>query len=235
MFFGKIKVFLQDYLHAIKFYTQMLVYRTPPDHYLGQIDSAKVPVLLIPGVNTKWNFLKPIADSVSLSGHPIHVVKQLGFNRKEIAVSAQLVRAFIDEEGLHNVIILAHSKGGLIGKELLLRHNQDRRVIKVIAIAAPFLGSHLAKNMPDIAIREFEPNHPTIVDHNSYFDVNSDIVSIYGLYDNHVWPTEHSILDGAENIKVETDGHHQILSNPKTLAIVTAKIAEITEQVNQMN
>ena len=212
----KLQTWLVDYVYAAKLYSQFFVHRHPPEHYLGYVDNTKVPVILIPGVNTKWHFLKKMADSVSKTGHPVHVVKELGYNRKEIATSAKLVRIFIDEKALHNVIILAHSKGGLIGKEVLLAHNQDNRIIKVIAIAAPFLGSKLAARIPDKAITELAPHSAIVQEHNARATANADIISIYGLYDNHVWPTENSILVGAENIVVTTGGHHQILLNPKT-------------------
>jgi len=231
IFFTKLHVWIIDYLHAMSLYGQLLIHRHPPEHYLGYIDSAKVPVLLIPGVNTKWHFLKRISDQISLAGHPVYVVKKLGYNRQAIPVSAQIVRDFLVDNDLQNVIILAHSKGGLIGKEVLLRHNQDRKVIKVIAIAAPFLGSKMAVNMPDKALAELSPTSSILQDHNSSLLVNKDIISIYGWYDNHVWPTEHSVLEGAANIKVETGGHHQILSNPKTKQVVLEEIANITQQV----
>jgi pimeloyl-ACP methyl ester carboxylesterase len=230
--FKKITTWIIDYVHLAKSFTHSLIFRSPPEHYLGYIDSTKVPVVLVPGINSKWNFLKKIADGISKSGHPLYISKDLGYNRKDITTSAQLVREMIDKHNLHNVIILAHSKGGLIGKQMLLQCNEDHRIIKVIAIASPFLGSNLAQYVPDKALRELAPESAALQDQNTRFAVNKDIVSIYGLYDNHVWPTEHSILQGAENIKVETEGHHQILSNPKTAAIVREKIAEITSQLH---
>ena len=229
--FSTVTAWLRDYAYATKFYAQTLTNQNPPQHYLDYIDNTKVPVLLIPGVNTKWHFLKRIADDISQVGHPVHIIKDLGHNRQAISPSADIVRAYIDEHDLHSVIILAHSKGGLIGKQLLLQHNHDKRIVKVIAIASPFAGSSLAKVMPDRAMRELSSASTIVQDQHANTDVNQDIISIYGMYDNHVWPVASAILAGAENIQVNTNGHHQILSSDQTKDIVLQKVAEITEAV----
>jgi len=229
--FSTIFAWLRDYAHAAKYYAQTITHSDAPEHYLGYIDNTKVPVLLIPGVNTKWHFLKRIADDISHIGHPVHIIKDLGHNRQAISPSADIVRAYIDEHDLHNIIILAHSKGGLIGKQLLLKQNQDKRIVKVIAIASPFEGSSLAKVMPDRAMSELSPASTIVQDQRTSTDVNQDIISIYGMYDNHVWPVASAILTGAENIQVNTDGHHQILSSDQTRDIVLQKVAEITDVV----
>ncbi|MBL4644709.1 MAG: alpha/beta hydrolase [Candidatus Pacebacteria bacterium] len=231
----KLRAWIEDYIHAANFYSKSFIYREPPEHYLGHISDTKVPIILVPGLNTKWQFLKLIADRISILGHPIYVVSSLGYNRKEIQESAKLVRALIDEKNLKNVIILSHSKGGLIGKEVLIRLNEDKKILKVIAIATPFLGSGITKFSLDKSVKELAPKSEIIQEHNKNFDVNKDIISIYGMYDNHVWPTEHSILEGAENIQVDIDGHHKILAKPKARELIVKKIEEITQNIEHKN
>jgi len=109
--FTIIKYWIKDYAHALKMYMQTFTHKDAPEHYLGYVDTTKVPVILIPGVNTKWHFMKKIADDISKLGHPVHVIKELGHNRLEISVSAKIVRSCIDDKDLHNAMILAHSKG----------------------------------------------------------------------------------------------------------------------------
>ncbi len=231
----KLKAWVEDYVHAANLYGKSFIYRKPPKHYLGHINDTKVPVILIPGINTKWQFLKLIADKISILGHPIYVLRELGYNRKEINTSAKQVRALIDEKDLKNVIILSHSKGGLIGKETLIRLNEDGRILKVIAIATPFLGSNISQLVPDKTVKELSPKSQIIQEHNRNFEVNKHIISIYGMYDNHVWPTENSILKGAENIQIDVDGHHKILSNPKARDLIIQKIEEITQHIEHKN
>jgi hypothetical protein len=224
----KLKSWGEDYIHLASLYGKTVWYRTPPEDYLGYIVQTKVPVVLLPGVNTTWQFMKIIADEVSRVGHPIYILKDLGYNRKEIRESADIARALIDKENLQNVIILAHSKGGLIGKELLINSNADSVITKVITIATPFCGSRIAKVVPDAAMKELRPDSKVILNHNINSDVNKDIISIYGTFDNHIWPTESCHLEGAENIQVPVDGHHKILSYPGAREVVIEKIASIT-------
>ncbi len=211
---------VRDYLHAAKGHGLAFLSRRPPIHYLGYIEEGRAPIVLIPGIYAKWHFLKAIADPLSNLGHPIYIVDKLGYNAREIPDGAKLVQELIDEKNLRNVIIIAHSKGGLIGKYILARHNKDSRVRKMIAIATPFGGSCLAHLIPHRAAKELAPESGIICELNEEKDVNRLIVSIFGLFDNHVWPTLSCQLDGAKNIQVPVYGHHKILFNKETLDMV---------------
>jgi pimeloyl-ACP methyl ester carboxylesterase len=168
--------------------------------------------------------LKAVADHVSLQGHPIYTVDNLGFNIKAIDESAKLVRSLIDEKKLDNVIILAHSKGGLIAKYLLAFENEDNRVKKAIAIASPFHGSNSVKYLLNKEHKELGPDSPMIAKLNSQKAVNDKIVSVFCRHDNHVWPTESCYLEGAKNIQVDVFGHHKILYDKKVHDIVLEEI-----------
>ncbi|MCX6763503.1 MAG: alpha/beta hydrolase [Candidatus Moranbacteria bacterium] len=221
----KITNWVRDYFYLAKGHAFM--FRKPPKHYLGYISGNKPPIILIPGVYSKWQFLKAIADPISLKGHPVYAVENLGYNTKAIDHSAKLIRELINEKNLHNVIIIAHSKGGLIAEYLLTFNNQDGRVIKVIAIATPFLGSHAVKLLPCKAFKEIHPESEVIKLLNSESAINHKIVSIFGEFDNHVWPTGNCRLEGAKNIQVNVYGHHKILFNKHVLNIVLEEIEKV--------
>jgi len=213
---------VHDYFYLAKGYTFM--FHKPPKHYLSYVLENKSPVILIPGLYSKWQFLKAIADPISLKGHPVYVVGRLGYNTKAIDRSAKLIRELIDEKNLRNVIIIAHSKGGLIAKHLLAYDNQDGRVTKVIAIATPFLGSHAVRFLPGKAFKELHPEGEIIKKLHSQSEVNHKIVSIFGEFDNHIWPTGNCRLEGAKNIQVNVYGHHKILFNKHVRDIILEEI-----------
>jgi pimeloyl-ACP methyl ester carboxylesterase len=221
----KITNWARDYFYFMKGHSFM--FHKPPKHYLGFVLGDKSPVILIPGVYSKWQFLKAIADPISLKGHPVYAVEHLGYNTRAIDHSAKLIRELIDEKNLRNVIIIAHSKGGLIAKHLLAYDNQDGRVVKVITIATPFLGSHAVKFLPGKTFKELHPESEMIKKLHSQSDVNHKIVSIFGEFDNHVWPTGNCRLDGAKNIQVNVYGHHKILFNKHVLSIVLDEIEKV--------
>ena len=225
---------LLDYFYAIYVIGKTFILRVEPRHYLEHIVEAKVPIILIPGIFEKWHFLKYFADALSELGHPIYILNHLGYNRKEISHSAQIVREFIEEKELKNIIILAHSKGGLIGKELLLHHNNDMRVINLIAVASPFRGSKIARGMPVRALRELAPGGHILEKQNIQTGVNQKIISIYGSFDNHIWPGDSSHLENAENIQVTIYGHHKILANKKVRKIILDKVEKISNQQSKI-
>lgn len=215
---------IHDYLHALHKQSHAFLYRKPPEHYIGYRVSNKCPIILIPGVYEKWHFLRAIADPLSLKGYPIYVLEHLGYNTKAIHRSAQLVRELIDYEKLQNVVIIAHSKGGLIGKHLLVFDNKDDKVKKLIAIATPFGGSNIVRFLPIKSLKELHPEHETIKKLQAGKEVNHKIVSIFGIFDNHIWPLESCFLNGAKNIEINTYGHHKILFNKKVREIVIAEV-----------
>lgn len=220
----------RDYLYMIRRQSESFIFRKPPKHYLGHIDESKVPVILIPGLFEKWHFLKAIADPLSLKGHPVYVLDHLGYNAKEIPHSAGLVRELIELKDLKDVILIAHSKGGLIGKYLLTFHNGDGRVKRLIAVATPFGGSKITRFFRHKTIKELSPDSDIIKDLHKEKEANSKITSIYGVFDNHVWPESSCHLEGAENIQVQAHGHHKMLGDKKVIETVLAQ-AELSAKL----
>src|SRR3989344_3367922 len=221
----KISRWIQDYLYLARRHAHALLVRKPPHHFLVRVLEGKAPVILLPGIYEKWHFLHAIAEPISHCGHRVYVLEHLGYNTRGIKESARMVRELIEKEDLRRVVIVAHSKGGLIGKELLLRHNDDGRIIRVITIATPFAGSHLAR-IPLKGISELHPSSEIIRALHEQQSANHLITSIYGVFDNHVWPNESAVLSGAENIQVEAHGHHAILGAPEVQRIVSEQVAK---------
>lgn len=216
---------VRDYLHLFRGQSYSFIFRKPPKHYLGHIKEDLGPIILIPGVFEKWQFLKAIADPISLLGHPIYVLEHLGYNTKSILEAAKLVQELIEERKLRNVTILAHSKGGLIGKYVLAFYNGNGAVKKLISIATPYKGSTLAKIFSARVFRELLPSSPeTIQKLHVEKDVNKHIVSIYGVFDNHIWPQGGCYLEGAKNVQVNAHGHHHILFDKRVRDIVIKEI-----------
>lgn len=200
-----------DYYYLLYGILLMLTHKNPPGHYLDFVVKGKSPIILIPGISNKWGFLKHLGDSISRKGHPVYIVDKLKFNLFDIKTSAEIVKEIIDKNNLKKAIIVGHSKGGLIGKYLLIHGNKDEKVKGLIAIATPFSGSRLAKRSLRKSFKELVPESKIIKDLNSNKEVNSKIISIMPEFDNHVSHEKGSYLEGAINIKVPTKGHHKIV------------------------
>jgi pimeloyl-ACP methyl ester carboxylesterase len=179
----------------------------------------RAPVVLLAGVVEPWTMLLPVAERLHQAGHPVLVVPELALNLASVRDAAALARAAIIERDLHKVILVAHSKGGLVGKRLLI-DDTEGRIAALIAIATPFHGSSLARLLPTPAISALRPDDPVIQELTSSAHVNSRITSIYPAFDPHV--PESSRLEGATNIELAVMGHFRLLRDPELLDAVVA-------------
>lgn len=220
----KLRHWVADYLYFLKGVSFSFWYRKPPAHYLGHTTPGKSPVVIIPGVMSTWHFMKNLADPISLRGHPLYVVKELGYNLQSISASAEIVRKLIDDKKLSDVILIGHSKGGLVGKHMLSFHNRDGKIRKLIAIATPFAGSKLAHVAPVTSLGELRPGSSSIAVLEKKKKVNENIVNIYGSFDNHIWPHESMRLEGAKNICLDIKGHTKILFDAEASLAVLAEL-----------
>ena len=170
-----------------------------------------------------------MADHISLLGHPVYIVPKLGNNIADIPASAKKVREVIEENNLKNIVIVAHSKGGLIGKYLLLHEDPDKRTKGLIAIATPFHGSSMSKFIPLSSVQEVTHESKIIKYLREHSEVNGKIVSIIPSYDNIVWHPKGSYLEGAlQNVRVDTAGHVRMTKDKKVWNIVVEWIEKIT-------
>jgi alpha-beta hydrolase superfamily lysophospholipase len=179
-------------------------------------------VVILPGVYETWHFLQPIADELNRRGHPVYVVHSMGFNRDPIPAMAQLVARELASLDLRGVALVAHSKGGLIGKHVLAYDDPGDRVDRLIAVATPFGGSRLARYALGSTLRAFRPADPVILGLGRESAVNARITSIYPRFDPNI--PEGSRLEGATNIEIPIWGHFRILIASKAVAAVIAAV-----------
>jgi pimeloyl-ACP methyl ester carboxylesterase len=213
-----------DYLHLFRGQSRAFLHREQPKHYLKYVIEGKSPVILLPGILEKWGFLKDLGDAISQRGHPVFIVPGLGYHLSDITTSAKVVRELIDENDLQNVVLIGHSKGGLVGKDILVHENFDNRVVGIVAVATPFSGSRIARLVPHKSFKELSPESHLIQDLNFHTDVNHQIISVFPVFDNHVWSEEGSRLEGAKNIQVEAYGHHKVLFTKQLLEQVIQSV-----------
>lgn len=180
------------------------------------------PVLLLPGVYETWQFLRPIGDRLNALGHPVHVVPELGHNRWPIVQTAEVVARLVLERDLRRVIIVGHSKGGLIGKQLMVTDAVADRIERMVAINTPFSGSSLARFAPGATLRAFAPSDPVLGSLARNSEANSRIVSIFSRYDPDI--PEGSRLDGAANIELPLSGHFRPLDRSALLNAVVGAV-----------
>ena len=212
-------VYAADYTYALRLMARGLLSVRDDAQYLG---GDLAPIVLLPGVYEPWTFLRPLADRLHRLGHPVHVVRALGNNTRSIPVAAARAQRYLEQCDLRDVVLVAHSKGGLIGKHMMLVDDAAGRVNRLIAIATPFGGSRYAHWMLDPSLRAFRPTDRTMAMLAASASVNSRITSIYGDVDTHI--PEGCELPGATNLEFPVSGHFRVLGNEGVLAAVDAAV-----------
>lgn len=215
-----------DYVYAVRWQAAGLLGRWDPAHYRGPVEPGRSAVVLIPGIYESWTFMLPVAGALREHGHDVHVVGDLRFNTGTIEDMAALVDEHIRREGLERCVLVAHSKGGLIGKHLLVHHNERTVIQGLVAVNTPFSGSKLARLLPLPTIRVFLPHSPELAALTTSRAVNRRIVSVYGLFDPHI--PGGSRLEGARNVQLGTRGHFLPLSDPRVHEAIVEGIGALT-------
>jgi hypothetical protein len=211
---------LLDYRYAVVGQVRAAVSRSHPDDFAS---GDGVPVLIIPGIYESWHFMRPLIDVLHADGHPVHVVTPLRTNRRPVVPSAEIVADYLRRRDLTDMVIVAHSKGGLIGKYLMTQLDPRGRVLRLVAISTPFSGSRYARYMLMPSLRAFAGTNPYLAALAADVRLNNRVVSIFGRFDPHI--PEGSVLPGAENVLIDTGGHFRILSHPDTHRHVLAAVA----------
>ncbi|MET4094105.1 alpha/beta hydrolase [Arthrobacter sp. UYCu712] len=211
---------VQDYLYALGRQLRSAASRTRAD---GFRSGTRRPVVVIPGIYEDWRFMLPLVRRLHQAGHPVHVVTLLQRNRLSVPRAAGLIAAYVREQGLEDVMIVAHSKGGLIGKYVMMSLDAEARIAGMVAVCSPFSGSRYAAFMLLPSLRAFSPRNAVTVQLSREERVNERITSVYGLFDPHI--PEGSVLPGARNIQLQTGGHFRILGHEDTIRTILAATA----------
>ena len=116
-----------DYLYAGRRQAAVLeppwsIGRRPAPPHWNTGDEGLPEIVLLPGVYEHWTFLKPLGDALSRAGHRVSVVHGLGINRRGVVeTSERLARSLAETPPpAAGRVIVAHSKGGLIAKHLMV-------------------------------------------------------------------------------------------------------------------
>ncbi|WP_353828747.1 alpha/beta fold hydrolase [Agromyces sp. SYSU T0242] len=229
----------RDYLYAGVRHAAVVVegWMPPRAWSTGRDDLPEV--LLLPGIYEHWSFLRPLGDTLSRSGYRVRVVHGLGTNRRGIPDTAgRLGRALARRPAPPaGRVIVAHSKGGLVAKQLLVSDHDgtgasggNDGVRGLVAICTPFAGSRMARLILDPSVRALLPSDETIVLLGSATSVNARIVSVFGRFDPHV--PDGSLLEGATNIRVPVAGHFRILGAVQTHRAVIEGVRRLTGRVD---
>jgi predicted alpha/beta hydrolase family esterase len=196
--------------------------KADPARYAHPAHRREPDVVLLPGVYETWQFLRPIADVLFARGHVVHAVTAMGHNSGTVEDMATRVAAYLEEKDLHDVVFVAHSKGGLIGKYVMGHTRAARRVREMVTVNSPFSGSFFGHVIPMRAVRHFHPRHPTLSLLNESVQVNRRITSIVSRYDPLV--RTHEAMGDASTVDLDAVGHFTVMNDPRVHRAIIAVV-----------
>lgn len=181
--------------------------------------AAQGPVaVLLPGVWERWEVLSKWGRALAANGFDVRFVPELDLQLGSLESLGQALSAFLEAGGLEDVLVVAHSKGGLVAKKTMIGP-QGWRIRRLISCGTPHQGAPLAALSPKaLKMRDLRPQEKQIRKLASSTDVNTRIVAIQAKWDQNVpWMDS---LPGGKVVTANVRGHHRILRAPETLALV---------------
>jgi hypothetical protein len=172
-----------------------------------------------------WSVLRNIGMEISKTGHQVFILPELGNNNLGIKKSAEIIEKSIRQKGLRHSVIIGFSKGGPVGKQIMLdfEYSGDKDLVDyMFAINAPFSGTGITRIIPFRSFRNFTPGNRELRNLNADTRVNSKIVSVFSQWDNLI--TRGSYLEGAENVEFPDKGHHAILYDDRLIWFINIRM-----------
>ncbi|RRJ87894.1 hypothetical protein EG850_03300 [Gulosibacter macacae] len=210
--------------------TRSLVRLTPPPQLLAGDPSLPV-VLLIQGWSTTWRFMEPIAEALDRAGYRVRMLPQLGRMTGSSDHLTELVMRYLQSHReLLPVVLVTHSRGGIIAKKLLQRDPEGEFVLGAVTLSAPFSGAKAARliraELPGLeAVTLLRPGSPALHELARETAANSRITTISPIVDEIVGSG--GALPGARNLAVSSIGHNLLLAEPRVHRAVVAEVERI--------
>lgn len=207
---------ISEYLLILSLKKHSRLFPIPPESWnTGSTGN----VILIHGVWEPWNFLFDIGDYLNKMGYKIHIIPELKDNTLPLFSAAEMVSGYISDHKLSDLILICHSKGGLIAYNLLSNPKINSLIKLVISISTPYHGSHVGLFHP--ASIELIPKSPVIKKLETIKVDRTKIHAIHSRIDNHSIPHNGLHLEGAHNYELDIVGHTRILVSPKTQKLIS--------------
>lgn len=223
----QVRLFAGEFAALSKSAPKMIFYRLlvrdPPPA------PASLPVLLLHGVGCNagvWfgmqGFLEKqgVGPVYALSyGPPLSSIESFA---DQVAHKVAAIRAATSAK---QVVLVAHSMGGLVGLAYLRRHGGDS-VRRLITIGTPFHGSRHAYMMFGQSLAQLRPGSKFLAD----VDVPGDypagvpVVSLWSWHDSMVTPQLSARLDWADNIPIAGVAHNALIGDRGVWARVVDEI-----------
>jgi triacylglycerol lipase len=182
-------------------------------------DSTALPVLLIHGYGCNsgyWHWMSQALQAAHITHYAVDMEPVFGSIDGYAPLVHEAVQRLLQESGQQQIVIVAHSMGGLAARAYLRDHGHAH-IARVITLGTPHHGTTIANFGIGINCGEMnwlgraeegtssEWLHRLAATEDSA--TRAVILSIYSHHDNIVSPQISSHLPGAENVAISGIGH----------------------------
>lgn len=215
MLLGEYLAFLMGFVVVMPFERLWM----PPD----RLHPCARPIVLVHGYGCSRGVWWWLGRQLEAAGHTVASVSlyppytSIG---KLVPLLNQRIEEVCRATGADQVVLIAHSMGGLVCRSYLARHGR-RYVERLITIASPHAGSELARIGIGQNAREMEPGSLWLGDLATE-DVPVPTISIRTPHDNYVMPQDNQRLPGAIDVELDGIGHLAVLYSRRTAEEVIA-------------
>ena len=220
------RMFWDELVHIAQAPKMILYKRYMPDPPAAP---ATLPVLLVHGIGCNAAVFTEMRRY--LEAEDLGPVYALSYGPPFDAIDsfAPQVAARIGEieadTGARQVVIVAHSMGGLVARSYLRRYG-GAHVRRIVTIGTPYAGSKHAWLMRGASVTQMRPGSAYLAalaqPHEK--EAGVPIVSLWSWHDSMVTPQTSSRLEGHDNIVLSGVAHNAMLGDPNVLKAVAEEI-----------
>lgn len=195
-----------------------------------------LPVLLIHGYGCNSGYWHPMSkrlSAASITHHGIDLEPVLAGIDGYVPALAEAIEALAHDSNCDQVILVAHSMGGLAGRAYLRDHGSSR-VAAMITLGTPHHGTALARHGIGINSAQMRCEIDGTasawlqrLQDNETAATRALCVSFYSHHDNIVSPQLSAYLEGATNIALAGIGHVAIGMDIAVQDCVVAQIRQV--------
>lgn len=198
--------------------------------------SQELPVLLVHGYGCNSGYWQPLSKTLQqaqITHYAVDMEPVFGGIDEYVPHVHEAIEELCRDTGNDQVVIVAHSMGGLATRAYLRDHGSSR-VARVITLGTPHHGTALAQFGVGINTQQMHwtlseqeglcSNWLRQLAHVEGPDAYRIFVSIYSHHDNIISPQTSSHLPGAKNIELYGIGHVALVPDPTVQSLVTNEI-----------
>jgi len=224
---ARLRLFGEEFMATLLQSSWFMALSTPSERIYTE--SHKLPVLMLHGYGSNsgyWAHLTPLLDAAQISHAALDLEPVLGDIDDYMPMVARACASLCTKTNAPQVVIVAHSMGGLVARALL-RTPEQLCVAHIFTIGTPHHGTSMASFAPGRNAAQMRRVPGNDAPESGWLQAlaggesaaaRSRVTSLFTHHDNIVAPQTSSYLPGARNIEFGGVGHVAMGRNPRVLA-----------------